>query len=374
MGFAEEVNYDDWYISSSKIGGRPVWLEPLNIPTASDVACGRCGVPMSFLLQIYAPLSGDQTYHRVLYVFCCKKLSCIKNCSLGSFKVFRSQLTKQNTYYTQSTQDPDNFLPTFKSPNLCAVSGLAGTLKCSGCKSVYYASKQHQILHWNHGAHKKFCKLSAAVDPSKEGAPEKLAELLNQNRLEDQGVHYSCNFLEFEIVTEPASSTTQSNPSEFAETIDYGSEDENSEDEKTKEDNMQMIQKYDKSTKRYDNAEFDDNDWVVNENQKDIYFLNFTRHTKREPDQVLRYYEDSTTTPLWISAKNKLPNDSVPKCDCGAERICEFQVMPQLLDYLDVEKDEEPIDWGTLVIYTCKNNCKNHTYSQEFLWVQQIEK
>lgn len=48
-----------------------------------------------------------------------------------------------------------------------------------------------------------------------------------------------------------------------------------------------------------------------------------------------------------------------------------FQVMPQLLNYLQVDSIEESVDWGTLAIYTCLQSCGDGSaYMTEFLWRQ----
>ena len=40
--------------------------------------------------------------------------------------------------------------------------------------------------------------------------------------------------------------------------------------------------------------------------------------------QVLRYHQNGE--PLWVSDEGK-PNDGdIPKCECGSERVFEFQV------------------------------------------------
>ena len=46
--------------------------------------------------------------------------------------------------------------------------------------------------------------------------------------------------------------------------------------------------------------------------------------------------------------------------------------MPQLLNYLEVDKLEASLDWGTLSIYTCSNDCykENLAYNEEFMWLQ----
>ena len=35
----------------SKVGGRPAWLDPLHLPSASQLTCKATGQPLDFLLQ-----------------------------------------------------------------------------------------------------------------------------------------------------------------------------------------------------------------------------------------------------------------------------------------------------------------------------------
>ena len=45
--------------------------------------------------------------------------------------------------------------------------------------------------------------------------------------------------------------------------------------------------------------------------------------------QVLRYHQNGE--PLWVSDEGK-PNDGdIPKCECGSERVFEFQVIIKLI-------------------------------------------
>ena len=41
--------------------------------------------------------------------------------------------------------------------------------------------------------------------------------------------------------------------------------------------------------------------------------------------QVLRYHQNGE--PLWVSNEGKPSEDDIPICDCGSERVFEFQVM-----------------------------------------------
>ena len=50
-----------------------------------------------------------------------------------------------------------------------------------------------------------------------------------------------------------------------------------------------------------------------------------------------------------------------------------LQVLPQLLNHLDVTNVDKSIDWGTLLVYTCSESCEqpeHEQYSDEFVWKQ----
>lgn len=105
----------------------------------------------------------------------------------------------------------------------------------------------------------------------------------------------------------------------------------------------------------------------------DKHFRTFRKECAKEPKQIIRYKRSGQ--PLWISdtdktVKNVLQN--VPVCDlCGTARQYEFQIMPQMLNYLK----DPVVDWGILAIYTCPKSCplpENKGYTQEFVIKQDI--
>jgi pre-rRNA-processing protein TSR4 len=74
----------------------------------------------------------------------------------------------------------------------------------------------------------------------------------------------------------------------------------------------------------------------------------------------------------------------VPACEhCGAKRVFEFQVTPQLLNYLRLDDivcqsgadqltANSCVDWASLYVYTCERNCAAATssYVNEFIHKQ----
>jgi len=144
---------------------------------------------------------------------------------------------------------------------------------------------------------------------------------------------------------------------------------------------QELIEKYNKE----DNKElkedadkfFKDRDEKVGQGTVDPAFLKFKLRTEREPRQGIRYSFDELSAPLWLSSKGQVEKDKVPPCPhCGAERDFEFQIMPQLLYYLEADdKSATPheMEWGTLAVYSCPDSCVTKaSYAEEFLWVQPV--
>jgi hypothetical protein len=139
----------------------------------------------------------------------------------------------------------------------------------------------------------------------------------------------------------------------------------------------------------------------------DRWLRAFLQRTKREPEQVFRYLPPSSAQQgasssdprlLWVAASGQAPvGGPAPPCElCGMRRQAEFQVLPQLLFHLGVDRsaamaataagrsplDGGALDWGILTAYVCQNpQCdpnaglsKHGTvYAREFLFRQDIE-
>lgn len=105
---------------------------------------------------------------------------------------------------------------------------------------------------------------------------------------------------------------------------------------------------------------------------------------------------------MYISSINQA--ECIPKCEeCNSERQFEFQVdkeryiymnhvylesiigslkikinilfqiMPQLINYLDFEDPLNSLDWGIIAIFTCKKSCVPKAgYVSEWVWKQDI--
>lgn len=102
LGFADinnEFNGDYTQFMPTKIGGKPKWLNLDNIPNKSDIECKICKQRLIFLLQIYAPFDKyDYSYHRMLYIFCCRNIKCHKKNNSIPFKVLRFQNEEKDLF------------------------------------------------------------------------------------------------------------------------------------------------------------------------------------------------------------------------------------------------------------------------------------
>lgn len=107
--------------------------------------------------------------------------------------------------------------------------------------------------------------------------------------------------------------------------------------------------------------------------KSDKAFNKFKKRVAYHPDQVLRY--DRKGTPLWVSPENTKEAQDVPPClYCKGPRVFEFQIMPQLLNYVGNDSVLGDLDWGTLAVYTCQKHCaEGPSYKKEFIWQQDFK-
>uniref|UniRef100_A0A131YHP9 Pre-rRNA-processing protein TSR4 n=1 Tax=Rhipicephalus appendiculatus TaxID=34631 RepID=A0A131YHP9_RHIAP len=334
LGFTEKR--DAWALKSkyfpSKIGGKPAWLHLSDVPCGKRLACKNCGEPCVFLLQVYAPRDDvDSAFHRTLFVFVCVTPDCANKHDAGSFIVLRSQLPKENSFY--SSEPPVESPDTSGSPSaedfckICAVCGALGDKTCSKCHSRHYCSKSHQILDWRDG-HKARCNSQCTDGCERTSAPL---------------------FPEYELVTE---------------TEDDACDDD--EDCKTDEERLADYRQYLTSHPECSSGGGDLADLnKMAATCKDKAFWKFKMTIAKAPDQVLRYSLGGM--PLLVASRGG--PQSVPCCSCGSERQFEFQVLPQLLNSI-TEPAVDSLDWGTLLVYTCKASCDGEPYREEYLWKQ----
>ncbi|XP_068728495.1 programmed cell death protein 2-like [Montipora capricornis] len=367
LGFTEEINNDDAIVKlrmtstffPSKIGGIPAWLNLENLPDSKRMLCKICQKPMAFLLQVYAPMAHDRSFHRSIFIFCCKDGKCHAQNSSGCFLVIRNQLKRENKFYSfhpppdldemrelSLESISDEFKPKAWT-DLCDVCGCRGDKMCAKCHMAQYCGKEHQAIDWKSG-HKGICTQLLCAE-----------EEFSQNHSFEGNYTKQRSkvlFPEYELVTETEP--------------DEDKNDDKSEEEKIDE-YKDFIQRNTGLTGTYsDDKGLESLAYLGKEALiADRQFRKFKKRVAREPKQVLRYHKNGE--PLWVSDDGKPSDGDIPACDCGSKRFFEFQVMPQMLNHLHVDSFEDSVDWGTLAIYTCSQSCGNGSaYLTEFLWKQ----
>lgn len=339
IGYLEKS--ESWKLESrffpSKVGGKPAWLDLKNI--SIDLSCNQCSKPCIFLCQIYAPIStSDCSFHRMIYIFICKDPVCCKPNDNSNFKVYRCDLPQNNEFYVPEEPNddpswhPESSIEKFRKT--CIVCGAAGPHQCGKCKIPKYCSREHQVLDWKSG-HNKVCGNNEQAVSN--------ADIL---------------FPEFEIMTEP----------------EYMDEDEAPKVQSEKSEAERLKEFEDLITEGKGGTLQDVPSEVIEQlalSKEDKYFKSYKEKLKICPDQVLRYERGGK--PLWVS-KPDLNDANIPKCGiCNGPRQFEFQILSTMLNYLNVDSLDKSIDWGTIVVFTCKNNCTNGSiYKEEFLYKQDV--
>lgn len=172
LGFVEEAESAESLLSyrfPSKVGGRPAWLALNNIPGVESVSCRSCGKPCMLLLQVYCPDdNSSKCFHRTVFVFVCREPKCYPTGFTNYFRVFRSQLSRNNDFYSDQPpvvetasgewREADEDFPKRSAADfnkLCVICGGLGPKACAKCKMASYCSKEHQKLDWR--VHKQEC-------------------------------------------------------------------------------------------------------------------------------------------------------------------------------------------------------------------------
>ncbi|KNC79606.1 hypothetical protein SARC_08005 [Sphaeroforma arctica JP610] len=416
--FAENEEKD---LFPSKTGGKPEWLCMPHVPASALLMCPECDNPMCFLMQLYAPFDDkpEEAYHRTLYVFYCREKTCqtkqfeaqtaihtqlqshkhsLDNKSqnieddntatsneademLCTMRALRCQLPRDNQYYTD-TDTPAHKPHSLLVPKLCIVCGARGDKVCGSCHDINYCSRAHQRLHWKRYGHSNTCtgKETPTTSTPKVQSPED-KQVIARTVLREMDIYSD------EVVRAEADESDLDSSDESDE--DEGASEGVSARVKSKrwEDYLLMVAELNAKRARegmdpLDKEEIPFDDAKV---YKDRAFLAFQREVKATgADQVLRYVLENHTNTVWVNAdtmppctvtaidgRDKLLSDAVPNCQrCGAARVLELQILPQMLYHLRLDDE-----WGLLSVYTCSQSCAPETqgeYSLEYVFRQDI--
>ncbi|EON97317.1 putative pdcd2_c domain-containing protein [Phaeoacremonium minimum UCRPA7] len=125
-------------------------------------------------------------------------------------------------------------------------------------------------------------------------------------------------------------------------------------------------------------------DKVVFESTMDSTFQKFADRVGQNPEQCIRY--EFSGQPLLYSKADEVGKrlhdagtNGIPRCgNCGANRVFEVQLTPQAITELEAEEEGlEGMDWGTIIVGVCERDCQERSagegepgYLEEWVGVQ----
>ncbi|CAE7317150.1 Pdcd2 [Symbiodinium sp. CCMP2456] len=341
----------------SKVGGRPAWLIPANLPGEEELACLRCSSRMRFLMQIYASQGTrkESCFHRTLHIFVCT------NCQPNEVRVFRAQLPRDCPYYSYDEPDreaaihseplPDAELEALCCPHCGLASGKAPEL-CSDCDRrarngdppVPFAEFEISVS-------------AANVSDDEEEEPATIETSAAERRAEEDG----------------------NNPDAYAEAVQETADAvqgiQVTDRDKKDTDALAKLKAYQEMVREDPEAALDKfgasfaSEWVEEHSVKDPVFARFQRFHEENKSHVLRYHLQGV--PRWFCRHRQLEGEA-PICHCGGSRIFECQVQPMIISLLAGSPLQDRLDFGTICIYSCEESCDDpeRSYVEEFAYVQ----
>ena len=361
--------WSDW--DGGKIGGRPSWLNPRDIPhdvlrcrgPCNDTNDDSLGTPLCFITQLYCPADdvNEDAFHRSLYVFACPKCCSGSSTLMQSLKndnstdnkqsasehslsdciqVLRCQLPKKNDFYAfagDADEEWDKHTSCYWAKhesddklNLCAVCGQRSKGKCPKQKK-WFCCPDHQKEHLR--ASKKLQGDEASSVPIK---------------------CLPSVYFESELVVEeePAPSTqhttTENDVKQKAKSSLFDGEltDADSNLEQSDLNAMTLSEAATGVTDPTTLAFYARMAIGGEENDVRDQCLRYSRWPKQQ-GSTIDEEDDIQEGPLWITSNNQPPSRSEEETNifphpcqyCGAARSFEFQILPQMLHYLFHDPD-----------------------------------
>ncbi|XP_064480765.1 programmed cell death protein 2-like [Ornithodoros turicata] len=368
LGLKDEPICGSTSFSTNKLGGLPDWTKAASRSTP-ELGCPLCGRKLLFALQIYSPLDRTSFYHRTLYIFCCINPSCWNKSE--SWKVIRSQEDAK----TESPPQPhtagvsdwldeqDVWGDPSDSGNVDPIAAeLPQTLQNLALSSATASGSHTETIMEDTSF-----ELEAVSEVQVELPVANVKEIFGELRQNEQ---QRCDALQdisgtfrsyyIEVVEEPGSDQSELDSHVHSLLQQY----------QCTEGSVFTKSSNEAAEKRVNYAE--EHYEKTNIRHGDEVFYKFHKRLRRHPDQLIRFCWNGE--PLFIS---KQPCTlKVADCiRCGANRCFELQIMPALIRNLQLEGvsfQGSPVEFGTVLIYTCKQSCWSETdsWAEEFVFVQ----
>jgi pre-rRNA-processing protein TSR4 len=360
-----------------KIGGRPSWLNPRDIPQdilrcrgpCGSFAADKLGTPLCFITQLYCPADDvrDEAFHRSLYVFACPKccsgssalMQSVKNASTTGdtsvsttnhsltdcVQILRCQLPKKNEFYptTGNTGEWSKHTSQYWARhenedklNLCAVCGQRSKGKCPK-QNKWFCSPNHQKEH---------------LRATKKLHGDKQTSSSDENKIIPVPLQYLssvCYETELVVEEEPQiishQSTTSKDIKQSTKNSLFQSGEIADADSNLEQGDLNAMTLSEAATGVTDPTTLAFYARMAiggEENDVRDQCLRYSRWPETKHGSDEQEDDADNVGPLWLTSDNQPARQSEankssfpPPCQyCGTPRSFEFQVLPQMLHYL----------------------------------------
>lgn len=338
-GDVDSTRYQSSYLTN-KLGGQPDWLPVIS---RHFPRCRSCSAPLALVVQVYCPLEAS-LFHRNLHLFACSRAECSGQSECWT--VLRSQGLDAAQTSSRSTP-PQEVAPAATS--WCEGAddwGMEGEESGGAWGSLQQTT---EVLHTEVRVPRLENPQTSEVDVSSQ------LQDLSLTELNDIPIFHPF----FISVVEESDLCGEDNHLEHAQELlrDYERR-EGVAVGQLEESSAGGGEEYEKTRPKHGDAAF----------------CRFMKTISLCPEQILRYCRGGK--PIFISKPPSNMTALVSACSsCGGSRTFELQLMPALVSLLQ-RKDggsDMPLEFGTVLVYTCKNNCwtpGSNSALEEFCYVQ----
>ncbi|XP_061175530.1 programmed cell death protein 2-like [Saccostrea echinata] len=415
LGLKDELlegSNSSWNVN--KIGGLPDWMcAECIIPK-----CQCCNDPMILIVQIYCPLDGFP-YHRTLYVFTCKRKQCwghdeswcvLRSQSLDTnYKKLSSKSSKQVKEEAMFASEDDwgddvNDLNDFSLSKSCnkmeqntksnsRKSDYVDVVKCEASGKNNHNTELPEVAITEGALSNEFKGLTVQDDEDitdeedyvngedkmviPDDSFQNVLELIENkqmtsNDMEEGNESVTDRLVSYYLsVLEEAHLQTEIDNNHLKKLLSQYQRNEGVDLEGLLYQDLPSTTSSNGKAgaatqgEKYERTEIKHGDKM---------FHRFLKQTSICPQQCVRYQWNGS--PLYIkemspSEKTAITNRSCPSC--GGPVVFELQLMPALVNFLQLPENSGPAtEFGTVIVFTCKNSCWDGQSKtiQEFVHVQ----
>lgn len=404
---------------TNKIGGIPNW--PVNVKVSTP-SCQVCGELQNLVVQLYCCLE-KSAYHRTLYVFACSNPTCWNH--QQSWTVYRCQSLDSNTQNPVNSSSKHNHIDNIAADSGkvaddwgvgaddwgngaddwgndaddwgngdCDISTSANVTSNLANSSDFAAGNKERSTQDN-GDFKQCSSLDGGCLDIKQLCIDDVTDedVTDDDVTDDITDHVTCGNggekpdSASHVLSEDMPSLSEQEKSNFLNTCQASSSRVNVDDKvlesyfinvfeepSSQADDNYHVAKLLKDYQKREGCNVKDlMEGVSSEGggkseqyektsllHRDFMFHKFMKRLSLCPEQCIRYQWNGSAL-FNSSPTSKLPNAC---CHCGGEVVFELQLTPALINHLKFpHQTESVIEFGTVLVYTCKQSCWDETVS-----------